>query len=82
MSYIDPQVRKAAKVLGFERDLCEHCHGTGYIGRPVRPCICTGGHLYYPQRAEHALSERPLHFGKTDEQVLELWARKPSSKRE
>jgi hypothetical protein len=27
------------------------------------------------------LSERPLRSGKTDEQVLELWARMPSSKR-
>ncbi|MBI3801524.1 MAG: hypothetical protein HY268_31710 [Deltaproteobacteria bacterium] len=82
MSYIDPQVRKAAKDLGFERDTCEHCHGTGHIGRPVRPCICTGGHLYYPQRAENMSSERPFNFGKTDEQVLELWARRPSRKRE
>jgi hypothetical protein len=82
MRSIDPQVRKAAKALGFERDLCEHCHGKGHLGRPGRPCICTGGQLYYPQRVENGTSARPLHFGKTDEQVLELWARTPSSKRE
>jgi hypothetical protein len=80
MSYIDPQVRKAAKDLGFERDTCEHCHGTGHLGRPVRPCSCTGGHLYYPQRAEPVIAERPFGFGKTDEQLLGLWARRPSKR--
>lgn len=80
MTYIDPQVRRAAKALGFESDTCEHCQGTGHSGRTLRPCVCTGGKLYYPRQAEHGPRERPVGFGKTDEQVLGLWARQPSKK--
>ena len=82
MTSIDPQVRRAAKDLGFERDTCEHCQGTGHSGRSLRPCVCTGGHLYYPRQAEHVSRARPFGFGKTDEQLLGLWARRPSSKKE
>ena len=82
MSYIDPQVRRAAKVLNYESDTCEHCRGTEHIGTGLRPCICTGGRLYYPRRVETGSSERPLGFGKTDEQLLGLWARQPPRKKE
>jgi hypothetical protein len=82
MSYIDPQVRRAAKDLNYESDTCEHCQGMGHSGRSGRPCICTGGKLYYPRRIETGISERRFGFGKTDEQLLGLWAQRPSSKQE
>ena len=82
MSYIDPQVRRAAKDLNYESNTCEHCHGTGQIGLRAHPCICTDGKLYYPRRAETGSSERPVGFGKTHEQLIDLWARQPFKKKE
>jgi hypothetical protein len=82
MSYIDPQVRKAAKALNYESDTCEHCRGTGRLSRSLRPCVCVGGKLYYPQRIETGSGERPFGFGKTDEQLIDLWAQRPFDKKE
>jgi hypothetical protein len=82
MSYINPQVRRAAKDLNYESDTCEHCRGTGYLGRSSRPCICTGGKLYFPRRVETGDSDRAFGFGKTDEQLIDLWAQRPFSKKE
>jgi hypothetical protein len=82
MSYIDPQVRRAAKELNYERHTCEYCQGTGYLRRPSQPCICMGGQLYYPQRVETGSSERSGGFGKTEEQLIDLWVRQPAKKKE
>jgi hypothetical protein len=80
MSYVDPQIRRAAKDLNYESDTCEHCQGTGQFKRPLRPCICTGGNLYYPRRVETGSSERPFGFGRTDEQLIGLWVQRSFKK--
>jgi hypothetical protein len=82
MTYIDPQIRRAAKSLNYESDTCEHCQGTGHSGRTSRPCICTGGQLYYPRQTDNGSRERPFGFGQTEEQLLGLWARRPSRRRQ
>jgi hypothetical protein len=41
-----------------------------------------GGKLYYPQRIETGSGERPFGFGKTDEQLIDLWAQRPFDKKE
>ena len=82
MSHIDPQLRKAAKALNYESDTCEHCRGTGRLGGSLRQCICTGGKLYYPRRVETGSNERAFGFGKTDEQLIDLWAQQPFEKKE
>jgi hypothetical protein len=77
MSYINPQVQRAANDLSYESDACEQCQGTKRIGsNPPRPCICMDGYLWYPKRGEDAIRERPINSGKTDKELLELWAQK------
>lgn len=77
MSYLMRQIQKAAQALHYERDTCEYCRGTGRLGGSLRPCICTDGKLYYPQRIETGSGERAFGFGKTDEQLVDLWVQQP-----
>ena len=82
MSYIDSQVRRAAKDLHYELDICEYCQGRGHLGGSLQPCHCIGGKLYYPQRVETGSKERAFGFGKTHEQLIDLWVQQPLWKKE
>ena len=76
MRYINPQIQRAADALGYERHLCPHCQGRRCIDRnPSHPCLCLGGYLWYTTRGQGARRERPPSPGKTDEELLTLWAR-------
>jgi hypothetical protein len=77
MNYGIRQLRIAARALHYESDICEQCWGTERLGGSLRPCICTGGKLYYPRRVETGSKERAFGFGKTDEQLIDLWVHQP-----
>jgi hypothetical protein len=83
-------LQQMADDLGYKRDLCEQCHGRGFLpprgdtnapdGRTgPSPCTCERGYLWYPKQDPNV--PRPLGVGITGFRLIQLMQQREASQR-